>query len=434
MQDPQQYFNTIAQMIVQSAAASAAQDEARMQREQDLSFRREQLGLDRERLAQQGRESDARVANVNTETEARRFDLKRAKSKDATEAVDEQIFRMESGEDPGTFAARNALEDRQMTRRLNTAKVTEAEAEVDPNSPKNLRMARRDDAAIAASDAQAALAAANLKEFEATATMRRELEKAELEGKQAMASKSKLDFANAKVESRFARLGMLTPIQRTHLNEGFKDQIRKTYLDAVARGVTDPVTGVTDFKALEERIASVDAVVDVATRFQMLRGMDPNKATQAQAMFKALGQDLAISSPDAYAAGKTMVKAMNNVLDIMVPSESIPKTDKVDTPPAPKPPGEISLRMKPKRDADEKERKTKVEEKRAAVSTYLSNDTDSLADLRKIVAKRTGDPSLATDARIIDFVLSKITPEGERLSEREIPNLIRLIAKGKEVR
>ena len=75
--------NTIAQMIVQSAATSAAQDEARMQREQDLAYRREQMGLERERLAQQGRESDARVANVKTETEARQFDLKRAKSKDA---------------------------------------------------------------------------------------------------------------------------------------------------------------------------------------------------------------------------------------------------------------------------------------------------------------------------------------------------------------
>ena len=416
-------------MIVQSAAASAAQDEARMQREQDLAFRREQLGLDRERLAQQGRESDARVENVKTETKARQFDLKRAEIDDATKMMDRELYFAKFGQYPQDYQMDVDRQNQELTTRANVAKVTAAEEEVDPNSPKNLRLARRDDAAIAASDSELALNKAKLDEFNATAAMRRDMERAELEGKQALASKSKLEFANAKVESRFARLGMLTPLQRTHLNEGFKDQIRKTYLDAVARGVTDPVTGVTDFKALEERIASVDAVVDVATRFQMLRGMDPNKATQAQAMFKALGQDLAISSPDAYAAGKTMVKAMNNVLDIMVPPETMAKRDKVAPPPTPKPPGEISVRMKPKDDKKETARKLKVDSNRNVIAKYLAENTDELRQLREIVAKRVGGKDLATDERIIDYVKSRFSPEGGMdpggfgLSEA-IPNMI----------
>ena len=272
MQDPQQYFNTIAQMIVQSAAASAAQDEARMQREQDLAYRREQMGLERERMADQRRLTDVQIEGAKTENEGRRLAVNKAKQKDATEMMYRERYFMQYGqypEDRQTEVDRQT-QDLTISDAQNRNVVSTAEA---ANAPTAISL--RNSAAQAQIDAAKSaqsLDAYRLESEKAMEKFRLSTAEAQARGAGIANAAASLELSKARRNDLFARNGWLTPETQAALGAQFDSDIQKAHIEAANRAATkkDDLGNVTfDMDAYRKELDRVDYIAEASGKFRL---------------------------------------------------------------------------------------------------------------------------------------------------------------------
>ena len=431
MQDPQQYFNTIAQMIVQSAAASAAQDEARMQREQDLAYRREQMGLERERLADQRRLTDTQVEGQKL-VNKRNARIEETEEREATLSdIDDVIEQMETGEIPAQRKRRLVREkqDLELGAARDEATVRSLQTENEPTAIRLRNSAAEEQ--IKASKAAQELDAFRQKSEMALESVNKAIKEAQLRGVTIANDNAYRELSKARRDELFARNGWLTPETRAALGAQYESDLQKAHIEAANRAATkkDDLGNVSfDMDAYRKELDRIDYIAEASGKYRLLQKSDPDGAAKIQAALKIMGEQLIRTTSDPSAVGQALVTSLNAMVDsvggIKPKTDKVEKKDKVE-----KPPGEISLAAKPDRDEKESKRKLKVESNRRVIAKYLSENIDELRQLREIVAKRVGGKDLATEERIIDFVKSRFSPEGGMdpggfgLSEA-IPNII----------
>jgi hypothetical protein len=418
MQDPQAYFNTIAQMIVQSAAASAAQDEARMQREQDLAYRREQMGLERERMADQRRLTDTQVEGQKLINKRNaRIDENESRA-DATAFVDDEMERMETGEIPEQRRRRLVREkqDLELGTARDEATVRSLEAE---NAPKAISL--KNSAAeeqIKASKAAQSLDAYRLESEKAMEGFRKASAEAQLRGANIANSNATLELGKARRNELYARLGLTTPEQKAALGANFDADLQRAFINAAEKSAikTDAMGNqVFDMDEFQKSLTKVEAIGEASAKFKMLQNAQPDQAKKIQGALKIMADQLIRTTSDPDAVGQALVTSLGAMVDAAGGNKS--KTDKVDTTPKQKPPGELTLRSKSAQEEKEKGRKIRVEGKRQKVSDYLNSKPEMLQRVRDAVTQRVGDKDLVTDQMVIDYVLSIAAPEGGNVSD-----------------
>ena len=318
MQDPQQYFNTIAQMIVQSAAASAAQDEARMQREQDLAYRREQMGLERERMADQRRLTDVQIEGAKTENEGRRLAVNKAKQKDATERVYRERYFMQYGqypEDRQTEVDRQT-QDLTISDAQNRNVVSTAEA---ANAPTAISL--RNSAAQAQIDAAKSaqsLDAYRLESEKAMEKFRLSTAEAQARGAGIANAAASLELSKARRNDLFARNGWLTPETQAALGAQFDSDIQKAHIEAANRAATkkDDLGNVTfDMDAYRKELDRVDYIAEASGKFRLLQKAKPNEAAKIQGALRIMGEQLIRTTSDPNAVGQALVTSLGAMVD-----------------------------------------------------------------------------------------------------------------------
>ena len=149
-----EYFASLAQLIL----ATAASQKAEQDRKDELAFRRQQaaesLALQREGLAL---ERDRTQAQIATEEERRKglsFERDRAERADTVAAIDDSMYRMETGETPAQTKMRLSRKKDEAGVRAAEAQATMLEGEAE-NAPATRDLERRKgEASVKASETQ----------------------------------------------------------------------------------------------------------------------------------------------------------------------------------------------------------------------------------------------------------------------------------------
>lgn len=318
MQDPQAYFANIAQMILQSAQAGAAQEEERVRREQELRYRNEQLSLERERMADQRRMTDAQLENASLDREAKQLSLKRIKRDDAMEYVRGEEAFLQTGEYPDQTDARMARQDASRKARMGEAQVATAEAEA-ASAPERIGLSmKREQAGLDAAASQKSLADFQLEESKTLSDMNRRLLAGQIRAAELKNTDAALDVAKKRTDNFFASRGQLPPEQAAVMNAQMRQRILSGYLNVVEKSAEkiDASGAVTiDPGVFASNMAEFEKVADLALKFEVVKSQSPEQARLIQSQVRSIVDGVAKVTSDPRVIGNVMTQATKMALD-----------------------------------------------------------------------------------------------------------------------
>lgn len=410
MQDPAQYFGNIAQMILQSAQAARAQEEEQARRAQEMAYREQELGLRRDQLADQRRVTDAQLAGMAQEQEARGLTLKKAKREDAMDFVRSEEAFLATGEYPDQTDARMAREDAARKARLGEVQVSLAETEA-ASAPNKIRLGLEgEQARIDAAKSQQALADFQVQEAKSTAELNRKILAGQLRATELKNSAEAMDLAQKRFENFYSRMGKLTPAQATALDADMRGKYVSAALEAVQRSsikVDEMGNQSFDIDAFQKNMAKVEEMANMAAKLSMLKASDPMKARAVQAQVRDLVQTAARATNDPNVLGPLVVRATEMALK-SVQGETPPPAAATTTQPEP---GRIALKVGATKAAKMQAKGVAKEAKDSAISEYLANNPADYEKVRKLESARIGRE--ATDEEVL-FRIRSFASEKER--------------------
>lgn len=338
MQDPQQYLTTIAQMILQGAQASAAQEEERAQRESEMAFRREQLNsqrdfqnqqlaLDRTRSDREAAESAVRVEGQKSENEARGLSLRKAKREDAMDYVRGEEQFLATGEYPDQEEARIAREGRGLQMRKAEADVRSAELDADPESPKNKLDRERDLAAIAASNAQTGYAKLQAEIVQEGRDLARRVAELDFRSKGMEVKATALKLAEMNDAFLSAKLGLPTAKDQVEDDRKDRQMAAASFNEAVSR-----LDWANNPEGAAQAIPAIQSAILSGMKFKALGRRDPASALKIKRNLKAMADQWMGSGMQPDAVGASLVKTMDLMVDAV---GGVAEKDTTNKPPPP---------------------------------------------------------------------------------------------------
>lgn len=334
-----EYFASLAQLIL----ATAASQKAEQDRKDELAFRRQQaaesLALQREGLAL---ERDRTQAQIATEEERRKglsFERDRAERADTVAAIDDSMYRMETGETPAQTKMRLSRKKDEAGVRAAEAQAMMLEGEAE-NAPAMRDLERRKgEASVKASETQTqayqqqiANAEEDKKHNAIIRSLAIEEQKLRNEGESIKVGAMRRE-AEDSIRNRVARsLGVLTPDEQAGLRLGIEKMKFESMFKAAHDAATTDGNGTTfNDDIYREKIAKIENAAKMAGGLGILSKRDPAKFKELQAAASKAAMDIIGSggSPSvAFAAVRNMV---DTVVKMTKPTANEPPPKPVES-------------------------------------------------------------------------------------------------------
>lgn len=401
-----EYFASLAQLIL----ATAASQKAEQDRKDELAFRRQQaaesLALQREGLAL---ERDRTQAQIATEEERRKglsFERDRAERADTVAAIDDSMYRMETGETPAQTKMRLSRKKDEAGVRAAEAQAMMLEGEAE-NAPAMRDLERRKgEASVKASETQTqayqqqiANAEEDKKHNAIIRSLAIEEQKLRNEGESIKVGAMRRE-AEDSIRNRVARsLGVLTPDEQAGLRLGIEKMKFESMFKAAHDAATTDGNGTTfNDDIYREKIAKIENAAKMAGGLGILSKRDPAKFKELQAAASKAAMDIIGSGGSPSVA----FAAVRNMVDTVVKTTSPPPPKE---PPPPTTAYARGLKMK------EEASKKASTEKGQQVIAVLEADPELAASVTESVKamKRNrdaqGKEQPVTDAMIVEALL-----------------------------
>lgn len=384
-----EYFASLAQLIL----ATAASQKAEQDRKDELAFRRQQaaesLALQREGLAL---ERDRTQAQIATEEERRKglsSERDRAERADTVAAIDDSMYRMETGETPAQTKMRLSRKKDEAGVRAAEAQAMTLEGEAE-NAPADRALKRQvDESNLKASEASRAFTETQRAEFAAGAEHRRKMEELALATAEKQNRGLDIDLTRKQREAEQSmrdsiarRFGQMTPDDRAALDLGFKKLKMESMFQAAEKAAMDPVTGTFNPDVYNKEIAKIESAANMAGGLGLLSKRDPAKFKDLQAAASKAAMDIIGSGGSPSVA----FAAVRNMVDTVV------KTTKPTANEPPPKPVESQRRLALKQD--------KTKDIEARIQYSIQETIKDLPDdvLAALESKYGGDPAKIAEA------------------------------------